>query len=190
MSMVLSHDAFAPLSDAESPSLLSLQPCSPTAELDSHFFGQSTTLRPIPLCGPLKRKESSSSCDTCDVVQEPSKQPRKISKVVSFQDGTKTHDGLTPRSELLEKLLVSFFIYGKDVTETSVMEHIHWSLGALTDLANDVAELAALLTQEESVPMLLRGGGPKGYKILKPHLPHLEALLEVIQAAQQRVVKA
>ena len=112
---------------------------------------------------------------------------KKIKKAVSFAPDAKPHDGLSSRSELLEKIIMKLFVKHEEVSQLDVMDITNRDPRLIYNLYEDLVEIKSRVQQAEKegqgcIPILSRGGG-KYHRLLTYHLKYLEPLEQVVKAS-------
>lgn len=166
------------------------------AGTDGNAFPYQQHLNFVPSSPTRLRRDEEEWLSTFQEVEDPksslpTERPhstKRVRKCVCFAEDAKPHDGLSPRSLLLETLLVAFFVDEKDVNESMVVKLVKHKYNALLELEQDVQSLVGKLMDDQSAPMLARGGGAKGYKLSEGHLPYLVALYQVIRMSRRHLL--
>ena len=112
---------------------------------------------------------------------------KKIKKAVSFAPDAKPHDGLSSRSELLEKIVMKLFVKHEEVSQLDVMNITNRDPRLIYNLYEDLIEIKSRIQHAEEegqgcIPILSRGGG-KYHRLLTYHLKYLEPLEQVVKAS-------
>lgn len=91
--------------------------------------------------------------------------------MVRFAPGTKSHDGLSLRSQILQSSVLEYFEYST-IALTKKMFRRKYYIDDLRMLVKDLKHLALRLNHTELTPLMFRGGGA-GYSLSRSHQPFL-----------------
>lgn len=128
--------------------------------------------------------------------QEPvrKKEKRTARKSVSFQFGCKLHDGLSERKLIFERLVESYFLLQKEISEPFVLKLTGYDVEKANDLLLDFLDLISRLKEESmkvpckssSVAVLPFGGG-SALRVFPDHFPALVQLAKIVENTSQRL---
>jgi hypothetical protein len=145
------------------------QPPSPTASLWTEDATQSTK--------QARRRTQST-----------------VRRSVCFAEDVKTHDGLTERNAIFDRLIAAYFVEQREISELDVLNLTGQNLPVVLELHQDLMDMAERISEaaedgRQCAPVLPRGGG-LCTKLCIPHLPYVRVLDRVVEAAANRLIKA
>lgn len=119
---------------------------------------------------------------------------RSSDKSVSFATDVKTHDGLTSRNAVFDRLISAYFVEQREISELDVINLTGQNLTTVLELHQDLLDMAQRISEaaeegKQCAPVLPRGGG-LCTKLCVPHVPYVRVLDRVVEAAANRLVKA
>lgn len=118
---------------------------------------------------------------------------RSLGKAVKFEGQVKPHDGLSPRSNILDAVVKRYFVMQREVSELDVIDMCNKNVTNVVHLHQDLLDVLERLEQGNKegllgVPVLPRGGGTCT-KLCPAHIPYVKILDRVVEAASQRLAR-
>lgn len=129
--------------------------------------------------GEMRKRSFASTVDI--KVCTPSSKRSKVTRAVSFSKETKTFDGLSPASRLVDSVVWDFFMSQTVNSSTDIVKifvHLSDSRTCLYEVCTLLDDLCQRLNEYGNA-LVLPGGGGTGAKLQEVHSPALHELCEI-----------
>lgn len=158
-----------------------------TASFQPSQMGSEGLVMVTPPCSPTNIETGSDVEMNCS-----SGKTKK--KSVCFDSTAKAHDGICERNYIFDSLVAAYFIQQREISELDVLALTGPDVAKLSELHDDFQSLVLRIesSQEEgknSAPILPRGGG-LCMKLSGAHVPYINILDRVVEAALNRTVRS
>lgn len=156
-----------------------------TASFQPSQMGGESLVMVTPPCSPTNIETAGSDVEM--------RSGKKKKKSVCFDSAAKAHDGICERNYIFDCLVAAYFIQQREISELDVLALAGPDVAKLSELHEDFRSLVLRIesSQEEgksSAPILPRGGG-LCMKLSGAHVPYINILDRVVEAALNRTIR-